>query len=73
MLNEKPCVQGTYEVLKQSAVYLMFKNFSEIMRLSGYMSLIEELLLGLNGTLVLKTNQLYLLKVLKVERLQKNG
>ena len=73
MLNEKPCVQGTYEVLKQSAVYLMFKNLSEIMRLSGYMSLIEELLLGLNGTLVLKTNQLYLLKVLKVERLQKNG
>ena len=51
----------------------MFKNSAEIMRLSGYMSLIEELLLGLNGTLVLKTNQLYLLKVLKVERLQKNG
>ena len=73
MLNEKPCVQGTYENLKQSAVYLMFKNSAEIMRLSGYMGLIEALLLGLNGTLVLTTNQLYLLKVLQVERLQKDG
>ena len=73
MLNEKPCVQGTYENLKQSAVYLMFKNSAEIMRLSGYMGLIEGVLLGLNGTLVLTTNQLYLLKFLQVERLQKNG
>ena len=73
MLNEKPCVQGTYENLKQSAVYPMFKNFAEIMRLSGYMGLIEGVLLGLNGTLVLTINLLYLLKALQVEWLQKNG
>ena len=73
MLNEKPCVQGIYENLKQSAVYLMFKNSAEIMRLSGYMGLIEGVLLGLNGTLVLTTNLLYLLKSLQVEWLQKNG
>jgi len=42
----------------------MFKNSAEIMRLSGYLGLIEELLLGLNGTLLLTTNQLFLLKVL---------
>ena len=63
MLNEKPSVQGTYENLKQSAVYLMFKNSAEIMRLSGYLGLIEELLLGLNGTLLLTTNQLFFDKI----------
>ena len=68
-----PYVQATYENLNQSVVYLMFKNFAEVMRLSGYMRLIEEIFFGLNGTLVLTTNLLYLLKALQVEWLQKNG